>query len=401
MQAPPPSPPPPVQPAEEQQQETEQPATREPSVAKAAVAATSAAAAPPKPAPAISAFTVATGQDGYYDALLLSAARSGVQLEVLGQGEKWRGFVWRLRMIDAKLASMADDAMVLVTDGYDTLVLASAEELLEAYERTCEAQRVVDASCLAEDSQTACPTPSATARAQGVDGEAYVALAPEHPKSWCTWLFYNIFVRISKLTMFGVPNSTPYVVNAGIILGPCKAVRQYYAALFAESDATRHEPGAKPEDDQWLLNRLYWSGQLPVPLAIDMAGRVAYCHANRSAWGISSSTFVDQDCHRIRHAKYLELGPTGEMRVKRSGAKVGVLHAIVNADVDELCVLRDLPICKHRKHYAQFWMHLFILSLRWAVYLTLAYLVAKGAAMLLQGAVHQWLYAAVPIKLLP
>ncbi len=275
-------------------------------------------------APRLRAFTVATGQSGYFDALVRSCERHGIDLEVLGQGAKWRGFVWRLRLLHERLAKLPDDELVIVTDGYDTMIMSDASELRAAYAVACNDQRLADAT----DALAGRKTPNSGAAASG-DLKPMV-LAPENPREWCTTLFSHTFVRAS-FSLYGLDRSHPYVVNAGVLLAPVRSVRAYYESIFAESEATGNY------DDQWLLNRLFWSHRLPVPVAVDKRGSVAYCHANRDAISYTISTFIDQNRHLIRHSKQLELEAGGALRVKRSGSRVGVLHAITNADVDALC----------------------------------------------------------------
>lgn len=295
--------------------------------------------------PKLRAFTVATGRAGYFDALEKSMLRGGVLLSVLGQGVPWQGFVWRLRLVAERLAALDPEQLVLVVDGYDTVLLSDADALCAGYERCCR-------------DPAANPMPW---RAAG--GGRPLVLAPESPRAWCTFPYYHFFVALAKLVN-GQPASVPYVLNAGVVLAPAATLRRYYDAIIAESEATGNS------DDQWLLNRLYWSGRLPVGLAVDLSGAVAYCHTNRAIISCFWSTFRDQNSHKIRHEEQLSLEAEGGVRVRRSGARLGVLHGITNVDIDALCVHASLPPAKQRKKISQLWVRVFLNVMRLLIVVT-------------------------------
>ena len=72
------------------------------------------------------AFTVATHYEGFLYSLEDSARKYGYQLSILGLHGEWKGFVWRWKMLNEALQSVPGEELVLVLDGYDTVITAPA-----------------------------------------------------------------------------------------------------------------------------------------------------------------------------------------------------------------------------------------------------------------------------------
>lgn len=77
--------------------------------------------------------TVATQSEAYFPYLLKSCARFRAQLDVLGWGQKWRGFTWRSHLLVDYLNKLDDDEIVCVIDAYDVLLLRPLDELEQAF----------------------------------------------------------------------------------------------------------------------------------------------------------------------------------------------------------------------------------------------------------------------------
>lgn len=69
--------------------------------------------------------TVASDWGGYFDFLKASCARHGAPLEVLGWGQPWQGYTWKLTLMQRFLAAQAPDAIVCFIDAYDVVLLRS------------------------------------------------------------------------------------------------------------------------------------------------------------------------------------------------------------------------------------------------------------------------------------
>ncbi|KAG8460808.1 hypothetical protein KFE25_010863 [Diacronema lutheri] len=84
-------------------------------------------------APALTAVTVATHDDGYLQPLRESCARGGVDLAVLGFGEAWGGWTWRAALVADHLRTLPPRQLVLVVDAFDVALLAGGEEIVGAF----------------------------------------------------------------------------------------------------------------------------------------------------------------------------------------------------------------------------------------------------------------------------
>jgi hypothetical protein len=70
--------------------------------------------------------TVATDDQGYFRYLLKSCKRHGIHLDVLGWGQKWRGFNWRIGLLIDYLSRMPRNEIVCFVDAYDVVILEDA-----------------------------------------------------------------------------------------------------------------------------------------------------------------------------------------------------------------------------------------------------------------------------------
>jgi len=73
--------------------------------------------------------TVVTESKYYFPYLKESCKLNGVELVVLGYGEKWKGFNWRSKLIINFISKLNKDDIVCVIDGYDVLCTRNLLEL--------------------------------------------------------------------------------------------------------------------------------------------------------------------------------------------------------------------------------------------------------------------------------
>lgn len=73
--------------------------------------------------------TVVTHSEGYFPWLLQSCERFGASLTVLGWGEKWNGYAWRLKLMSDYLSTLKPTEVVCFIDGYDVILLRPLQEL--------------------------------------------------------------------------------------------------------------------------------------------------------------------------------------------------------------------------------------------------------------------------------
>jgi hypothetical protein len=84
---------------------------------------------------AIHVVTVATESKFYFPYLVESCRIQGVELEVLGYGETWRGYNWRLQIMLDYLQKLPEDDIVCFVDGYDVICCRNLYELKDEFIR--------------------------------------------------------------------------------------------------------------------------------------------------------------------------------------------------------------------------------------------------------------------------
>lgn len=84
--------------------------------------------------------TVATQSERYFPWLEQSCKRFNVNLTVLGWGEKWKGFSWKIYLLVKYLKSVEPDEIVCFIDAYDVILLKPLQELekrfIELHQKT-------------------------------------------------------------------------------------------------------------------------------------------------------------------------------------------------------------------------------------------------------------------------
>jgi hypothetical protein len=79
--------------------------------------------------------TVATDDQGYWKQFLESCGRHGIAPEVLGWGEKWQGFTWKVDLVRKHIQTLNDDDIVFIVDAYDVLVLEDIHEIVRRFKQ--------------------------------------------------------------------------------------------------------------------------------------------------------------------------------------------------------------------------------------------------------------------------
>jgi hypothetical protein len=77
--------------------------------------------------------TLATKNDGYYNALVESAKKNNIDLVTLGFGQKWSGFTMKINLINKYLESLPDNDIVVISDAYDVILLQNASKILKKF----------------------------------------------------------------------------------------------------------------------------------------------------------------------------------------------------------------------------------------------------------------------------
>lgn len=82
--------------------------------------------------------TVATDDQGYFPYLLKSCQRHGVVLDVLGWGQPWKGYNWRIELGLEYVNSLPENELVCFLDAYDVIICASAHDIVKRFLQMCD-----------------------------------------------------------------------------------------------------------------------------------------------------------------------------------------------------------------------------------------------------------------------
>jgi hypothetical protein len=77
--------------------------------------------------------TVATHPEFYFKYLIESCKKNGKELDVLGFGEKWKGFTWRFTLMLEYLKKLDKNDIVCFIDGYDVICTRNLNELKDEF----------------------------------------------------------------------------------------------------------------------------------------------------------------------------------------------------------------------------------------------------------------------------
>lgn len=77
--------------------------------------------------------TLATKDDGYYNALSISAKNNHINLVTLGFGQKWTGFTMKINLMKNYIESLPDDDIVVISDAYDVIILQDSHTILNKF----------------------------------------------------------------------------------------------------------------------------------------------------------------------------------------------------------------------------------------------------------------------------
>tara|TARA_B110000908_G_C10264101_1_gene461986 strand:+ start:4802 stop:5602 length:801 start_codon:yes stop_codon:yes gene_type:complete len=80
-------------------------------------------------------YTVATHNHGYLNSLKMSAKKNGYTLINLARNKKWKGLVWKFKLLYQELLKLDDNEIIAFCDGFDVIVVNSANSLKKNFLR--------------------------------------------------------------------------------------------------------------------------------------------------------------------------------------------------------------------------------------------------------------------------
>jgi hypothetical protein len=77
--------------------------------------------------------TVATHNEGYYNALNYNANKYNINLTTLGFGQKWTGFTMKFDLINKYINTLDDNDIVVFTDAFDVLIIQDSNTIINKF----------------------------------------------------------------------------------------------------------------------------------------------------------------------------------------------------------------------------------------------------------------------------
>jgi hypothetical protein len=248
------------------------------------------------------AIVVATERQGYYDALVEGCRRNKIEMVVLGQGQKWRGFAWRFNLIRNHLKKLRQDDVVVCLDAYDMLATQHASVVLERF--------------------------------KSFGSPIVISVDSPVPDSISAYYRVRLFGKCPKAD----PCGGAYMGRVGAL----HALYSYICKEFRCDDA-----GFDKLDDQRILTEVCCKDD-PISQSIqyDYESRIFYnLPVPKSELKIltAENIFQPDERHQVKE---------GRLYLRETGVSPCFIHGLVNANMDVLTDLYQLPGRKNpRKYY--------------------------------------------------
>ena len=80
-------------------------------------------------------FTVVTHDNGYFKALQKSAKKFNYDFLVLGLNKKWKGLIWKFKLMLKNIDSLPNNEIIVFCDGFDVIVNKDSEEMIDFFKK--------------------------------------------------------------------------------------------------------------------------------------------------------------------------------------------------------------------------------------------------------------------------
>ena len=224
--------------------------------------------------------TVATHPDRYFNSLLDSAKKNNIDITVLGMGQKWQGFKWKLTLMKDFLKNNKPDEIIVFIDAFDVIFLQDLKKLKDEF---IKAKKLHDFKIFI-----------------GVDSDL------ESP------IFQYSYDKI-----FMVKNN-PYRLNAGVYIGYAKDILD----VIEEIDRTNVE---NITDDQVLLVKEYIRNP-----------KTFYFDTKRTVILNQFGNIIDGKIDLKKYGYKFEVKDGKTMLLNENNESPVILHAPGNGNIDEI-----------------------------------------------------------------
>jgi hypothetical protein len=237
--------------------------------------------------------TVATHNEGYYDALLESCKRNNINLIILGFNEKWKGFSWRFKLINDYINNLKDNDIILFIDAFDVIILKDIEEIKKRFINNFTKP---------------------------------IVISHESTDSYINKILYKISFNT---------NSDIYC-NAGTYIGYVYALKEFYNLIKIKYKNLSIEEFNKL-DDQYIFNNIYNNNK-------DFVNKYIEYDINNIIFLVKSDIF--------RNFLYSILNIEYKNNIKKIiNINACILHGPCNLNMDDIIIYYKLPLVKKRNKY--------------------------------------------------
>jgi hypothetical protein len=250
----------------------------------------------------IHVITVATHNEGYFDALKQSCKNNNINLVVLGFNEKWQGFTWRFTLIKNYIKNINDDDIILFIDAFDIIIIDKIEEIERRFK----------------------------------EFNKPIIIGYENSNYFQTYIYGKIFGK------------SDYTLNAGTYIGYKYAIEKLFYVIKDKYINLTEEEFNLLDDQQILVNLCYDKPEfINDYITFDKNSSIFYIckinNINNILTFIFKDYFFDYD-----NFYYIQ---NDKLFLKNENKKPCIIHGVVNTDMDKYITLYNLPNKIDRSDY--------------------------------------------------
>lgn len=236
--------------------------------------------------------TFATHYDGYMRYFVESVKSKNIHLDILGLGDKWKGFIMRYDYYISHIEkNISDEDIIIVCDAYDVLNFANEKEILDKY-RSFNSDIVFANDC--------------------------------HPDGQPT---NNFILKLNKLlTSITFKTKNKYILNGGMYIGKKQPLVELFKMM--KNYSIIHNIC----DDQIVLNNIELS-KMPFSYSIDKYSEIFYVATINTYWDFYSLHFHYYTKNILYYLPFDDISK----RVCFKNVKPCLIHGVMGRDMNRLC----------------------------------------------------------------
>jgi hypothetical protein len=258
--------------------------------------------------------TVATDPQHYYYSMIESAKRNNIDLEILGWGKKWGGFIWRLKLLINYLQNLDKNEIVMFVDAYDIIFMKGPQEIENEF--LSYDKNIVFGGLCGENS---------------------------YLEKKMTKLIF------SKNLEFPEQETCFKALNAGCYIGYADSILDILTGICSRNDCRN-----KKLDDQKIISEYFIKNHHNKNLGIDFNTRIVYNFESPSDFN-----YIYNHIIRFFNLKTIDYGLENKLfklennnfLVKQNGTYPCIIHAHGYTNIDSIVKKLNLPPKIKSKNY--------------------------------------------------